>query len=213
MKFCFLCGKKTEKLINGYCEECYNKKFHLIKVPKEIIIVKCSKCDRIKEKNKWKDIEIDEFLKNKIEILGKNVEIKIEKNDILKIYAKGFLKDSKKIKEEIHEVKFKIEYEICPLCSKKYRNYYEAIIQIRGNITSDDINSIDDIVLMKKGFYRIEKVKGGYDLFISNKYLAEKIANFLRKKYKTEIKRSYKLVTSKEGKDIYKNIILVRISD
>ena len=56
MKFCFLCGKKTEKLIEGYCEECYNKEFKLIEAPKEISFIICSRCNRIKYKNKWKDI-------------------------------------------------------------------------------------------------------------------------------------------------------------
>jgi NMD protein affecting ribosome stability and mRNA decay len=33
-------GKKTEKLIDGYCEKCYNKEFNLIEVPKEITFTK-----------------------------------------------------------------------------------------------------------------------------------------------------------------------------
>jgi len=211
MKFCFLCGKKTENLIKGYCEECYNKKFKLIEMPEEILVTLCSKCNKIKEKNKWKDIEIDEFLRNKIKILGKNVKIKIEKNDVLRVYAKGFLEGSKNPKKEVHETKIKINKEVCLECSRRFGKYYEAIIQIRGNITNDDINSIDDIVLMGKGFYKIEEVKGGYDFFVSDKHLAEKITDLLRKKYETEIKRSFKIVTKKEGKDIYKNVILVRI--
>jgi len=211
MKFCFICGKKTENLINGYCEECYNKKFQLIKVPEEINVTICNKCNKIKEKNIWKDIEIDEFLRNKIKVLGKDVKLKIEENDVLKVYAKGFLEGSENLKQEVHEVKLKIKKEVCLECSRKYSDYYEALIQIRGSLTNDDINSIDDIILIRKGFYRIKEVKDGYDFFISNKFLAEKITEFLKKKYKAEIKKSYKLVTSKQGKNIYRNIILVRI--
>ncbi len=211
MKFCFLCGKKTENLIKGYCEECYNKKFKLIEIPEEINVTICSKCNKIKEKNKWKDIEIDGFLRNKIKILGKNVKIRFEKNDVLRIYVKGFLEGSKTLKEETYELKLKINKEVCLNCSRKYGDYHEAVLQIRGNLTNDDFNSIDDLVLMKKGFYKIKEVKGGYDLLIGSKALSEKITDFLRKKYKTEIKKSYKLVTSKDGKDIYRNIILIKI--
>ncbi|NIO44314.1 MAG: hypothetical protein GTN36_02060 [Candidatus Aenigmarchaeota archaeon] len=211
MRFCFLCGKKTEKLIKGYCEECYNKKFQLIEVPKEIFVTTCSKCNKIKEGNKWKDMEIDEFLRNKIKIFGKNVKIRFEINDIVKIYAKGFLEESKKLKEEFHEVKLKIKKEVCSGCSRKFTDYYETLIQIRGSLTNDDIDSIDDIVLIKKGFYRIKEVKGGYDFFISSKSLGEKITEILRKKYKAEIKKSYKLVRRKQGKNIYRNIISIRI--
>ena len=213
MKFCFLCGKKTENLINGYCEECYKKKFQLIEVPEEITVAVCKKCNKIKEKNVWKDIEIEKILRDKIKILGKNVRIKIEENDNLKIYAKGLLKGSKGLKEEIHEVKVKIKKENCPDCSKKSGKYYESVIQVRGCLTNDDINSIDDIVLARGGFYRVEEVKGGYDFFISSKSLAKKITEFLRKKYKTKVKKSFKLVTKQEGKDIYRDTALVRVSD
>lgn len=211
MKFCFLCGKRTEKLIKGYCEECYKQKFQLIKIPEEISITTCSKCNRIKEKNKWRDIEIDEVLRGKIKVLGKNVKIKIEKNDNAKIYAKGLLEGSKSLKEEVHEVKIKTKKETCSECSRKIGRYYEAIVQIRGNLTNDDVDSIDDITLMKKGFYRLEEVKGGYDFFVSSKSLATRITEMLRKRYKTEIKKSYQLATKKEGKDIYRYIVLVRI--
>lgn len=210
MKFCFLCGKKTE-LIDGYCEECYNKKFQLIKVPEEIVVKICTRCSKIKERNSWKNIEIDKILRDKIKVLGKDVAIKIEKNDIVKIHARGFLEDSKKPKEEIHEVKLKIKKEICPTCSKEAGKYYEAVVQVRGNLTNDDVDSIDDVVLASNGFYRIKEVRGGYDFFVSDRSLAKKITTILRKKYETEIKKSFELVTKQEGKDIYRNIILVRI--
>lgn len=211
MKFCFLCGKKTEKLSKGYCEECYNKKFQLIKVPEEIVVNVCSKCRKIKEKNSWKDIEIDKILRDKIKILGKNVRIRIEKNDIMKVHAKGFLEGSKVIKEEVHEVEIKFRKETCTDCSRKFGRYYESVVQVRGNLTDEDVNLIDDIVLSKNGFYRIEDVKGGYNFLLSSRALSRQIAELLKRRYKTEIKKSFELVTKQEGIDIYRNIILVRI--
>ena len=211
MKFCFLCGKKTEKLIKGYCEECYKKKFQLIEVPEEIDVTICNRCNKIKEKNKWKETETDEVLRDKIKILGKNVKIKIEKNDNLKVHARGYLEGSKNLKEEVHEVKIILNKRLCSDCFKKSGKYYESIIQIRGELTSEDMDSIDDIVLERGGFYRIEEVKGGYDFYVSSKSLANKIAEFVRKKYKIEIKKSFKLFTRKEGKDIYRDTILLRI--
>jgi len=211
MKFCFLCGKKNENLIDGYCEECYKKKFKLIKVPEEIAVTICSRCNKINEKNKWKEVEIEEILKGKIKILGKNVRIKFEKNDDVKVHAKGFLEGSKDAKEEVHEVKIKARKRLCPDCFKKSGKYYESTIQIRGSLTNDDMDSVDDIVLERGGFYRLEEVKGGYDFYVSSKSLARKIAEFFRKKYKVEIKKSFKLFTRKEGKDIYRDTILLRI--
>lgn len=212
MKFCFLCGRKSENLIKGYCEECYKSKFKLIEVPEEIEVVMCNRCKKINEKNKWKEAEIDEILKDKIKILGKNVKMRFEKNDDVKVHAKGLLEGSKNVKEEVHEVKIKIRKRLCDDCFKKSGKYYESIVQIRGTLTNDDMDSIDDIVLERGGFYRLEKVKGGYDFYVSSKSLAKKIAEFFRKKYKVDIKKSFKLFTRKEGKDIYRDTILLRIS-
>lgn len=218
MKFCFVCGKKTEKLIEGYCEDCYNEKFKLIEAPNRVYVTVCSKCGMIRQENKWVDKEIDDIIIEKIKIHGRGVKLKIEKNDIAEIYAKGFLKGSKKIKEETHEVELKIDKLICPNCSKRFGEYYESVIQLRGNITDEVLNSIDSLVLSeyqknKKAFYRIEIVKGGFDLFLGNKSIANRIENLLSKRYKSEIKKSFKLITRREGKDIYRNIMLVRISD
>lgn len=209
MKFCFLCGKKTEKLIKGYCEECYNEKFQLIKIPEKISLTICVKCNLIKYKNKWKSIK--DVIRNKIEVVGKNVGIEIEENDVISIHASGFLKDSKKPKEEIHEIKLKLRKTVCLSCSRKYGDYYEAILQLRGKISNDIIDFIDDQVIIKKSFYRAENVKGGLNLYLKNKSLANKIANDLKEKYNAEIKKSFKLVTKKEGRNIYRNVILIRI--
>jgi nonsense-mediated mRNA decay protein 3 len=211
MKFCFVCGKKSESLIKGYCEECYKSKFKLIEVPEEIEVAMCNRCKKINEKNKWKEAEIDEILKDKIKILGKNVKIRFEKNDNVKVHAKGFLEGSKEVKEEVHEVKIRIRKRLCSVCFKKSGKYYESIVQIRGSLTDDDMDSIDDIVLERGGFYRLEDTKGGYDFYVSDKSLARKIAEFFRKKYKVDIKKSFKLFTRKEGKDIYRDTILLRI--
>jgi len=210
MKFCFLCGKETEKLIEGYCEECYNKEFKLIEVPKKISFIICNKCDRIKYKNKWKDTEIDELLKDKIKILGENVGIKIEKNDILCIIAKGSLKGSKKLKEERYDIILKLNKIVCSDCSRRFGGYYEVILQLRGEV-SDVMDFINDQIIKERKIYRLEKVKNGFDIYLEDKYFANKLTNILKKRFNAKVKKSFKLVTRKEGKDIYRNIILVRI--
>jgi len=216
MKFCFLCGKETEKLIEGYCEDCYNKEFQLIKVPEKIPFTVCSKCNLIKYENKWKDLKFDDIIKQKIEILGNKVKIRIEKDDIAHIYAKGFLKNSKKQKEEVHNVILQQNKTVCLSCSRRYGNYYESVLQLRGNISEEVLNFIDDQMILafqkdNKAFYRIENIKNGFDLYIGNKSVAEKIAELLRKRFKAEIKKSFQLATRKEGKDVYRNVVLVRI--
>jgi len=206
MKFCFICGKKTEKLIEGYCEDCYNKNYSLIKIPKEINVIKCSKCDRFKSRNAWIDGEIEDLIKNDIKILGGNVKIRIEGN---KIFATGFLRDSKKSKEETCETNIKIKKILCPNCSKKLGDYFESTIQLRGDVTEEILDFIDE-KFREKTFYKIERVKGGLNLCIGNKNIANQVAEELKRRYTLEIKKSFKLFTKKDGKDVYKCTILIR---
>ncbi len=213
MKFCFLCGKKSECLVKGYCEECYKRQFQLIQVPEVISITICTKCQKIKERNFWRDIEIEKIIRDSVKIIGRDVEIRIERNDNAKVFAKGYLEDLKKIKEEVHEVKLKLNKQMCSDCSKMFGKYYETLIQVRGDLTNDDFDDIGDIILKRGGFYRIKEVRGGHDFYLSSKNLAKSVTDLLRRRYRIEIKKSFTLVTRKEGKDIYRDTVLVRISD
>jgi len=207
MKFCFVCGKKTEKLIEGYCEDCYNNSFNLIQTPKSIIIFCCSKCKKVKQKNEWKDIEIENLVKNSIKILGNDVKIEVIGN---KIFASGNLKDSKKVKdEETHEINVKTVKVLCPECSRKLGGYYEAIMQLRGNVSEEVLNFIDKEV-KERSYYRADHVKGGLNLYIGNKNIANQIADKLKRIYNLEVKKSFKLYTKKEGKDVYKSVFSVK---
>lgn len=217
-KFCFKCGKKTKELINNYCEECFNKEFNLIKVPEKIKFTSCSKCDRIKFRNNWVDIKVEKILKSKIKILGRNIKLDIREidNKIFEIKAQGYLDYSKKLKKEIYRTQIHLNKIVCPICTRKYGGYYEAILQLRGDFTEDILDFIgEQMIIMERrdgrAFYRTERVKNGIDFFIGNKSAANKLAVLLKKKFNAKIKKSYKLVTRKAGKNIYRTIISVKI--
>jgi nonsense-mediated mRNA decay protein 3 len=205
MKFCFVCGKKTEKLIEGYCEDCYNDKFNLIKIPKNLSIVICSKCKKIKQGIHWEDIEVEDFLKNNIKTLGKDVKVEVKGN---KIFVTGTLENSKKSKEESHEINIKPIKTLCLRCSQKLGGYYETVIQLRGNVTNEILNLLDEKI-NEKSFYRAEAVKGGFNLYVGNKSIANDAVELLKKRYNFKISKSYKLFTKKEGRDVYRTMISI----
>ena len=122
----------------------------------------------------------------------------------------GFLEGSKKQKQEQHEIKLKINKITCPDCSRRLGGYYESIIQIRGNVEKA-LNYIDDELAKEKGVYRIERDERGADIYLDNIHLANKFCNMLKKRFNAKIRKSYRLVTRKEGKDIYRSSFVVRI--
>lgn len=215
--FCFLCGKRTEKLIEGYCEECYNKKFSLIELPKSFSITACSKCDLVKIANKWQKFEPEKFFKQKSKICGKIDKLEIKKQDnVFKIICSGYLNGSEKLKEEMYEVCVKLNKIICPACSRLYGGYYEAILQLRGKISSNILDFISKksrnlLLTDKKAFYRVEQKKEGINIYFGSKGSANHIALELKNRFGCEIKRSFKLFTKKDGRDVYRNVILIRI--
>ena len=210
-KFCFLCGKRTDKLIEGYCEECYEKEFKLIRLPEKISIEMCHNCEKIKDDNKWKSITLETAITNKVKVLGRDVKLSLEKTDnTFHIYARGFLKNHDNLKEEKHLAQVDIKKSLCPTCIKERSGYHESILQLRGDVTPDILNFVERQI-SEDVFYKTKSVKGGLDYYISKKAVAESIANSLKKSFKAVLKRSFKQVSKKEGKNIYKDIISVRI--
>jgi len=206
MKFCFVCGKKTERLIDGYCEDCYSKSSSLVEIPKNLFITQCRRCGKIKQSGLWLAIGREDFIKNNIKVLGKNVKIIVDKD---KIIVKGTLSHSKKPKEEIHEIKLLTKKGLCLECTKELSGYYESIIQLRGEYYNEALVFIEKQIKTKT-FFRIEAIKQGINLYIGNKDIANQIVEDLKRRYKLEIKKSFKLHTKKEGKDVYKSIFLIR---
>lgn len=100
---------------------------------------------------------------------------------------------------------------------KMRSGYYVSTIQLRGNIPEDIKDFINRQMKAsplrdEKGFYRFENVKGGIDVFLGSKPAANRLAEQMKKQLKAELKRSYKLHTRRQGKDIYRDVISVRFT-
>lgn len=211
-KFCFVCGKKTSNLIKGYCESCYNKKILLVKLPKKISFKECKRCNDIKFKGKWQKLNIEKIIKGKVKVSGKIRKMKLTEMDN-KIEVTFFIEpsDSRKIKKETFIVEIQINKTTCGLCSRKAGGYHEAIIQLRG-FPENVINFVDmymEKFKKKKTFYFLEKVKNGFDIKLENKLVARNLSKKIQEKFDCKVKESFKLVTRKRGKDVYKLIILI----
>ncbi len=205
--FCFLCGKRTEKLKEGYCDSCYSKEHKSLIVPDKIEVTVCSKCNKVKIGNKWSENEIKEAVKRKIKSVPKNALI--ETKQLSKKKLELVIKTSEEYKTRVH-----LNRIMCPICSKISSGYYESIIQLRG----DDIDRFYKIVSREikksknpKAFFNVKDTKNGLDFYIGGKSVANSVADYLKRRYKLKIKKSYKLVTRKDGRDVYRTIISVRI--
>jgi len=204
--FCFLCGKETENLKDGYCEECYFEKHIEKTLPDKIEFVVCSKCKKVKIGNKWTEKPLENFITDKFELGGAEIRQKDPKR--FEIAYKTSLGKEIKHVMIVHQNRI-----MCPVCSRMSGGYYEAIIQIRGNNVEKLLKKVD-IEIRKsdnpKAFYRLEKTRGGVDLYVGSKSLAKSVAENIRKRYELEIKKSFTVVTKKEGRGVNRTIIMIR---
>lgn len=222
-KFCPKCGKETEKFYENLCKDCFLERFSLSeKIPKKFLFKKCKNCGKIFYKNIGK-----ESLESLVEaILSKILEKeRIESinyrisNDKLKMEIETKIKDLKKVEELVSELI--IKQSICNICQIKEKGYAQAIIQLRCSDKilpkiEEDIrreveilNKFDFLAFISK----IEKEKNGLNFCIGSKKSAREIAKILKRKYKAEVKFSRKLVGFERGEKVYRDTILIKISD
>lgn len=209
--FCYICGENEWK--EGLCKEHYSEKLFKIKIPSKVEIIKCSKCDMIKLRHKWQEIFEEDYLEAILKKREYDLKIKrvgVDKKDIIfRIIV------SKKGLEKEKELIVHLNRLVCGVCGRRLGGYYEGIIQVRGNFSEKMLKIIAGEIKKhgKKdrfGFYRTVKVKGGVDFYIGSKSIVNKVAKFLSNNYKISQKKSYKHVTHKDSREVYRNIILLR---
>ncbi len=208
-KFCPACGKETEIFINGFCIECFKKRFKKTQFPKFIKIYQCKFCKKFAVGNLLFD-SLEEAV---------NKAIKDFKDLKLILIAENFVKLAKEVENLIIEekdVEIKIKQIICKYCNMMQTGYKQAIIQLRSKNNEEFLKIIEEVIEKERKFdnlsfiSKIEESKNGIDLYIGSKKAAYKAINEIKKYYKINIKVSKKLVGIKSGKRIFLDTIAIR---
>ncbi len=208
-KFCFVCGKKTDDLKEGRCKKCYTKDVKLIEVPKRIVVNRCGKCGAVRMRDKWKEAGIKNAILNEVKILEKDVKLEITGEEPF------FTVIASNKKDEEHAVEVAIKKSVCDVCARKYTQYYEAVIQVRGNFNDKILDYITGQLTMaerkdRRAFYYFCDSNIGVDIRVGSKAAAWHVAETLKKKFDCRIIRSSRLMGKKKGSEIYRECISLR---
>ncbi|MBU5574932.1 MAG: NMD3-related protein [Candidatus Aenigmatarchaeota archaeon] len=192
MKICYKCGKEAFK--ENLCKDHYIE--NILPSSLDIQIIICKKCNKIFYHNRWSNISIEKIIKNSLRLKNKikinKINIKIPEIEII-----FFLPElNQYIKKNF---KLKIIKKLCKDCLKILGGYYEAVFQFRGKIPEWAINYIKS----NEDFIKLERKKEGLDFYILKRSSAEKISKYFMNK-NCEIKKSFKLITRKDGRDVYR---------
>lgn len=232
--FCVECGKEEQIYKNGLCTQCYVKSTTFTSGPSLLTLIQCSKCNAFKYKNTWTSNTIQDVLLQIIkDTFNINPELKeisyhldcqpIESQFSCTVTITGKLQGI--TVEEHHQLQIRISRIVCDVCSKQYGGYYEATLQIRATdrkLTTEELQTIQETI---KHMVASEHTRGNRQLFITDMveehggldfYLSERgsaymLARKLQNRYGGELKQSSSLVGMKEGKEITRVTILLRL--
>lgn len=205
---CIVCGRDLEidKNKDVICKSCKMKSEKYEKETTHITL--CKLCFRYKKGGKWyTPKEVQESITKYISYIFNIPEEEIEE---IKGYTYQYVDHESKTINEIH-----IGFGVCDECSRQIGGYYESIIQIRGDknfvekITTRVVQFVESSNMPRAFITKIEKTRGGKDIYLGSKSIGKKFIKSLDKKQYI-LKRSSSFYGVKDGKKITRDVFLIR---
>lgn len=214
MWYCIKCGKPTpkEKLIRGYCPDCFVKYNDVFKKPLEVKVTICPICNSWQYRGEWSPPlsipEIIEYI-----LVHEASKSLIEGAELKSLYLDDWSQldpsivnvravlevsvDGKPV-SITREFTAKITYHKCPRCLARSIGKYSHLVQIR--FTSRDFTRelVRDVVKTATSginpdlIININELPEGVDIELDNPTIARRIIEVLTRKYSARITSSFK---------------------
>ncbi|UCD04217.1 MAG: hypothetical protein JSW73_01055 [Candidatus Woesearchaeota archaeon] len=192
-KFCPKCGHEAKELNNGLCAKCYYQD-NQIRVPKEIVLTICKKCNSILSKGKW--IKTDSWKLYLTEELTKRIKLPKEVIlDNIKVVETGeegkvrlWLAINDEVFTESRRISIIVREKMCSTCNIKKSKQWNSKIQLR---TDDKLIKKILKLLPKKYVIRIKPVTNGVDIYFSDKDKGKSFAKKVKSNYNLKSKSSF----------------------
>ena len=202
---CPKCGRCSHGLefIESFCINCYPVK---VKTLDKLEVTQCKKCQKMMLQGHWKPFsirEIAEFIESKCRGDFKKVIYDPETQIAEFLMSSGaFIKRS---------VPLTILQNMCPDCNKISGDYFEAIIQLRGDPSKvEKYARILIEKLEKKTFInKTEDSKNGVDIYVGNSKAVVSLVNEIN--YRCMI--TQKLVGADQGRRLFRTTFLIRFDE
>ncbi|OPY33846.1 MAG: NMD3 family protein [Methanomassiliicoccales archaeon PtaU1.Bin124] len=237
MSFCVKCGAEGP-VFDSVCEACFLEGKRFSRIADHVNLLQCVHCKEYAIDNKWiihetiegaaeeiaidsvevvKDAKVEEITASVLAADQANYRVHID----ITMNVKGLI-----VEEELDTI-VRLKNSVCGRCSKIKGSYFESIIQIRSRErklkekeVDDVLDRIDRMVCEASADNRdifVTKVDrmvggaGGADVYLSSNSFGKIISRDLADQYGAEVKDTAKLLTQKEGRDVYRVTYLVRL--
>ncbi len=228
-RFCPICGREVDVLIDGMCIECYKKSHPLARIKKDIVgIVRCANCGAILYKGRWVRSEdvIERLIIEALEFTGRISDISLETREFefglntVRVRLKGVTHEL--VGEYEGEVEVKVRYSegLCPRCRDLILEKERAVIQVRSAIPLDKeiskmivdvVRKEFDRVKERAGFVKVEESQNGFDIKLSDQNLARSIASKIHKLLPSRVVESQSVIKGRGDKVVTKLCISVYV--
>ncbi len=198
-RFCVRCGKTVddpEELIEALCPECFVSLYGIVKIVSNLRITYCPKCYAIKVSGKWirpsnpdevqgilRDLVFKAIKPSKPIVKIVNIYVEIPEMYSARAYLHIDASIGKKIISKTIDIPIEWQSRLCPVCFKRAGGSYEAVVQIRFfNFDESLDKSLRDLLtsMFSEDIVEIEDVKNGFDVKVTNSFIAKKIADTVR---------------------------------
>ena len=188
---------------------------------KAINLTLCS-CNKYVEKNQWKPYKgIEKLITDLVRKQVPNSKVIFKSLEIpMQLKEKKQFEVIAKTKKAEHVVDVVLKLAKCNLCEKEGTQYYEAVLQVRSNnydILDKSIEHLQKRVenLRHRGMFinQVERLDDGYDLYVTNKSIAQNLGRELQDLFGGEYRSSSRLFSKSRqtSKNIYRLALFVRL--
>lgn len=250
-RFCYRCGAlEAERgpLIRGLCQRCFAEENRLLLAPAELEVTICGRCGAHLVGKRWHEAGEGNAIANAVQAAvlsslkvarmtdagmkfirpheAPELELRVEPElteGMIKINARGKVhKLQVEPQPEEARIKFALKRTTCDVCNLKSARHYEAILQVRGELTREERSEIRKKLQQlaaeagkreRAAFIaKVEEQREGLDLYVNPASLARQMASMLKSGFRAEIKESAKLVgQTKDGRRKFRFSILAKL--
>ena len=230
--FCIVCGGDGELTPGRLCEGCFRERTTLSTLSETLQVFRCPKCSMILQEGRWGRLEPEEMyhgliqqglqVDSRAEAMGIGIhsEPVDDRNARLEVQVGGFI-DGLEFSDE-HSTIVRVSDAVCPTCTRKAGNYYEAPVQLRSSgrrLSKEELavlrDTLDELLerMDPDPMFFITKegaVTGGWDVVLGSKSLSRSWARHLIKRFGGSKKETNTVVGHKDGEDVTRLTVLYR---
>lgn len=235
---CPVCGREVADLREGMCPRCLSQRKAFLRVPDLLTITRCAHCGRIQHAKQWdpsSDADDETLARRETQAaahldpdlheaqLGITIHWEDARNAMATLRLEGRYADEPV--ERTAQSRLRLLASACPECSRQFGGYFEAILQVRADhaevlqkvregaldFLGRRLETYQDEQRTGAWLSRAEDVRGGFDLYVGSLEVARLLAHELADRYGASYAESHKLMGKKDGRDVYRFTLLVRL--